>query len=199
MTDRNKELAPDAYAAEKAPFEVVYKKYFSIIYAFCYSLIRQEQDSEDITTETFLKLYKLYDKFQTEVNIRGFLYTASRNGCMDYFRQMKKEYGLRAMVKINLEADEYTRINDELDGMHYERIWQAIEKLPDRKKEIIFKLYLEEKDHLTVAKEMEVKLNTVYSLHSRAISLLREIISSSGFTEGVLTVTILHYTLQFIA
>ena len=54
-------------------------------------MIQNEEDSYDITQETFLKFMKYGTSYQRN-NLKGYLLTIARNLCFDY-QQRKKEAG----------------------------------------------------------------------------------------------------------
>ena len=169
-----------------AAFNAVFEKYFSVIYAFCRKLVQQSDEAEDIAIESFVKLYRYHDKINSHAHIRSFLYVTSRNSCMQYFRDEKK----KEAAKLNFEKmwyeQDYIRFNDKLDGMYLEAVRTAFEKLPKRSKELVDKLYFKGMDHQTAANQMKIKLDTLYVLRSRTVSLLRKLINSDGVSNGLL-------------
>jgi RNA polymerase sigma factor (sigma-70 family) len=102
---------------------------------------------------------------------------------------------LRAVIKTQQETEEYLCLNEQLDGLYYQSVRKAIENLPDRQKEVIRKLYQEEKDHQTVAEEMNIQLGTLYVLRSRAVSFLKQFVLNQNITEGVLFLFIICFYL----
>jgi RNA polymerase sigma-70 factor (ECF subfamily) len=188
------EFISDFTGGKPVAYNAVYNKYFSIIFGFCLKMVHQKDEAEDITTDTFIKLYQLHDRFKSHTNIRAFLFMTSRNACMDYFRNEKRKEAAKVTIRTKwYEEDEYVRINDELDELYYEVLKSAIQKLPRRQKEVIEKLYLEEIDHKTTASQMDIKIDALYVLRSRAVSLLREIMHSQTMVQGTLTLLLLHY------
>jgi len=192
----SEEFVRDFNEGNRIAFNAVYNKYFSVIYGFCLKLVRQSDEAEDIATDTFIKLYHLHNQFRSHANIRAFLYVTSRNACMDYFRYIKKKEEAKTYFARASEGD-YTHLNDELDGMYHQVLKAAIEKLPQRQKEVIEKLYFEEIDHKTTAYQMDIKLDALYVLRSRAVNLLRELIHSQGLAESALLLFVLHYSANF--
>ncbi|HVU54944.1 MAG TPA: sigma factor, partial [Puia sp.] len=57
-TDPNTTLIRDFNAGKGPAFETIYNQYFPVIYRFCLSLIEKSDEAEDITQETFLKLFQ---------------------------------------------------------------------------------------------------------------------------------------------
>jgi len=190
-------LIHDFRACKKTAFEAVYKEHFSAIYAFCFNLVRDKEEARDIAAESFIKLFKLCDKFETSVNMRAFLYITSRNGCMDYFRKEKRKAQARVHLEKELPDDEYTRINDELDSIYYKALKNSVSQLPDRQKQAIEKLFWEELDYKEAAYQMDTSVENLYKIRNRAISLLRELLRSQKFQESTIIFLFLFYSICF--
>jgi RNA polymerase sigma-70 factor (ECF subfamily) len=190
------EFIKDFTAGNAEAYNAVYNKYFSVIFAFCMKLVRRADEAEDIATDTFIKLYQLHRELRSHANIKAFLYRTSRNACIDYFRYIKRKEEARLTVERVWYDEDYVLLNDELDGMYHNVLKAAIDRLPKRQKEVIEKLYLEEIDHKTTASQMDIKIEALYVLRSRAVSLLREIVHSQMLIEGALTLILLHYLIS---
>jgi RNA polymerase sigma factor (sigma-70 family) len=191
----SQKLIHDFRSCNKTAFEAVYNEYFSGIYAFCFNLVRDKEEARDIASDTFMKLFKLYDRFENLVNMRAFLYTTSRNACMDYFRAEKRKAQARLYIVKAQPEDEYTRINDELDGIYYKALKNSVSKLPDRQKQAIEKLFWEELDYKEAAQQMDTSVENLYKIRNRAIGLLRELLRSQKIQEGTITFFLLFYSI----
>lgn len=63
----------------------MYKQYYAELYIYIYSMCRSSQTTEDILHDTFLKaLISLKD---SHTNIRAWLYTVSRNLCLNTLKK----------------------------------------------------------------------------------------------------------------
>ena len=71
-------------------FQCVYELYYDTMYVFAYNLIHNEAEAQDMTTETFIKLWRLHANFESLNNIKAFLYVTNRNACLDALRFLQK-------------------------------------------------------------------------------------------------------------
>ncbi len=55
----------------KDAFAEVYNAHYSRLYAFIKKLVDDKEEAQDITTETFVKLWKLHANFNTAENIKS--------------------------------------------------------------------------------------------------------------------------------
>lgn len=166
-------------------YDELYNRYFTMIFAFCCSLIENKQESQDLAMETMNKLFLKHRDFETLTNIKAFLYITARNRCLDYLRYMQRTSIVKNNIKNALtEADED---NDLLDAEYLYTIRQSIEGLPPRQKQAIELLYLsgEKFKYTEVAEKMKVSVKTVENLRQLGLACLREIIHSNKTTEAV--------------
>ena len=89
MSDRK--LLKKVRDGDKEALSDIIKQYYADIFRFCLYMIQNEEDSYDITQETFLKFMKYGTSYQRN-NLKGYLLTIARNLCFDY-QQRKKVAG----------------------------------------------------------------------------------------------------------
>ena len=94
MSDRK--LLKKVRDGDKEALSDIIKQYYADIFRFCLYMIQNEEDSYDITQETFLKFMKYGTSYQRN-NLKGYLLTIARNLCFDY-QQRKKEAGKISVV-----------------------------------------------------------------------------------------------------
>jgi RNA polymerase sigma-70 factor (ECF subfamily) len=154
-------------------FKYVYDLYFNNIYIFAYNLIRHEADAQDITTDTFDKLWRLHANFESLNNIKAFLYISCRNGCMDYFRQIKKEREARPEIIYLRKIDELAT-SEMIDAEVFTELGKLIEKLPFKCRTIFNLIYNDNLSTSEVASKLNISNQNVLNQKARAIHILRD-------------------------
>src|SRR5689334_21843027 len=86
-------LMGDFKKGSKEAFEEVYNTYHLQLYYFVRKITGNPEEAEDITSETFVKLWQLCARFETLQNIKAFLFIAARNASLDYLRYLKRVAG----------------------------------------------------------------------------------------------------------
>ncbi len=56
------------------------------VYRFCRSLLRTQEEAEDVVQDTFLKLLRHLQADGDRTNLRAWLFTVAANGCRDRLR-----------------------------------------------------------------------------------------------------------------
>ena len=82
-------------------YNELYEKYYSLIYGVAFSIMKNKDDSEDMTNEVFTKIYKL-DKEKLPVsNEASWLFTVTRNECFSYLRKSRINISIDDILKNN--------------------------------------------------------------------------------------------------
>jgi RNA polymerase sigma-70 factor (family 1) len=166
-------LLIDFQKGDHSAFKQVFSIYYPKLLYFSTRLTDSQEDAKDITMTAFTKLFSLSAKFETEVNIKAFLYICVRNACLSYFRSIKskneqeKNFTEHMQNEILLQY-EYA-IQDEL----LDRVHVAIENLPGECRKIFKMLYFDELKPAEVAEILQVSASTVYNQKSLALKALR--------------------------
>jgi RNA polymerase sigma-70 factor (ECF subfamily) len=64
--------------------------YSKAVYNIALNFFADRDIAADVTQDIFLKMYNNLDKFKEEKNFTAWLFTISRNYCIDYWRKNKK-------------------------------------------------------------------------------------------------------------
>ncbi len=110
-------------------FDELYEKYYDAIYKY-FSKRVNLSDAEDLTQQTFLKLWIWLPKFHEIKSEKAFIFTVAKNTLVDYFRLKK------AMEK-NVDFESLFDIGSSEDFTKELEIKAAINKLSQKEKTII--------------------------------------------------------------
>lgn len=153
-------------------FRTVYTMYHRALYNFVKQLTEDPMEAEDIVAETFVKLWNLKSKFETDNNIKAFIYITARNASLNFLRYRKKQVeNRREFVYINEETFHPNEISVELHLL--EMIQRALDQLPPRQQEIMKMILFEGLTDDEVAERLNKSPKTVRNLKNIAINYLR--------------------------
>jgi RNA polymerase sigma-70 factor (ECF subfamily) len=156
-------------------FQTIFDSFRMRIFYFVNKFTSDRLAAEDITADTFVKLHRLHDRFNTINNIQAFLFITARNASLDYLRSRERER--HAMTELrHLEEQEvdfplFAETNIEADVLKF--IYTEIEKLPNRTRRIFKLFYLEGYTIKDIAELMQIKQRTVINLKQTALKGLR--------------------------
>lgn len=158
----------------KEAFAAVYKTHYAALFFFVKRFISDRQEAEDITAETFIKLWKIRHNFDTHQNIKAFLYITARNACLDFLRARQRSTGMQQeLMYLLLQNNDVTFIQDEVKADVLKQITEQIEHLPPKCKQIFKMAFLQRVKNADIAETLGLTIQTVKNQKVRAIKLLR--------------------------
>ena len=164
-------------------FKKYYVKYRTRIYWYVYKKISREEEAQDITADTFLKLYERMAELEGrgDKGILAWLYTVARNQSIDFLRKQ----GNRQSRSIdNEEIDEATKVFDDFveDAMKdadLVEIKTALTKIDEIAQEIMQLRYEEELKFNEIAEMVGKSEGACKMILYRGLEKMRDEISKS--------------------
>lgn len=162
---------------DKDGLKLIYEAYFKLIYAVVYDTVGSKEDAEDITSEFFIKLIRVADKFKKGSPHKTWLVTIAKNMAIDHIRKRSRE-----VFEIdNISDDENTprqwedtsRASIEDAVALSSDMAQAMETLDPREKEIIDLKLVGQLKFKEIAEMIGQPIGTVTWLYNQGIKKLR--------------------------
>lgn len=148
--------------------EEIYDK----LYRYCYMKTKHQQTAEDMTQEIFLRFLEAHS-YQEMGKQMAYLYTIARNLCIDYYRMQPV---------IPLEEKEASLTEDHIDEHTTNlALEQAMEKLSEEDRELLFLRYTIEIPVGEIAKILQISRFAVYRREKHALKKLRTQLNRSDF------------------
>jgi RNA polymerase sigma-70 factor (ECF subfamily) len=72
-------------------FKKIFLPYHKKLYGIAYRFLENQQDSEDIVQETYIKLWQKRSDWESLINPESFAVTLLKNNCLDYLKKVKPE------------------------------------------------------------------------------------------------------------
>ena len=141
-------------------FDNIYEEYFDRVYYKVLSVVKNNDDAEDICQETFISVYKNLSKFREESNIYTWIYRIAINKTYDFFKKRKLEFEINDDV-LSLPED----INFDTKVILEEKLKLISEK--EREIVILKDIYGYKLKEIAEMKNMN--LSTVKSVYYKAL------------------------------
>lgn len=162
-------------------FEVLYKRHFNQVFYFARRFLTDVQVAEDITTDTFLQAWNKRSNFENIHKFQGFLYTSTRNACLNILKQEQRKALKQPELIALLESDtEDSKEEQLLTANLMQYVYEAIEQLPAREKEIFKLAWLDGMDNESIARLLNISNQSVRNSKARALKTLRITVSQKG-------------------
>ncbi len=170
-------MNPKAQREADHLFREIVKDHGSRVYNLALMKCNQIALAEDISQETFIRVYKGLQNFRDDSQLGTWIYRIALNVC---HTMIKKESQLSSrMIAMEDRADiEPEELNSDVQDIFIkdvqkDQVRQAISGLPPLQSDAITLYYLKEFQYTEVAKIMDIPLNTVKSHIRRAKANLK--------------------------
>lgn len=136
-------------------FRFIVDQYIEKVYLYFYQRLKDREDSEDLTQETFLNFYKNINRFNENEPVLPYLLTIASNNLKMFYRRNKKTIPLADSVRID---DDYEQIENKLLLENF--------SLTEKEKQII-NLIAEGYSYKEIGKMLKLKENSIKSIIRR--------------------------------
>ena len=156
---------------EKEAFQELFYSWHRPLCFFASRIIKDQDVAEDLVQDVFVAFWK-YDlsAFPNEKTIRTFLYTSVRNGCLNYLRDLEIRARNDRKAVPESEEDQDCFLLRQMESEVVTELFEAIDELPERCREIFYMAYLQEKEE----KLDERKERILREANEQAHAILRD-------------------------
>jgi RNA polymerase sigma-70 factor (family 1) len=158
---------------DQGAFKTIYNDHHRSVFFIAWKFLNNKDDAMDLAAEVLVKLWQKRGDFKSEEHIKGFLFTAIRNACLNHLRSAKRQSQREQEVARMQEIADEVAKNIEIEAEAYELILNAIDSLPPKCRNI-FKLLIRGLTPEEIATRFNVSVKTVYTQRSIAIHRLRK-------------------------
>lgn len=179
-------------------FEREFLPLIDALYNFAYHLTYNEEDSNDLVQETYLKAYRFIDSYEQGTNAKAWLFKILKNAFINEYRKKSKQ-----PVKVDYEDIVTYQDSEDLggtvgkvdlrqeifQGMIGDEVTRAINSLPVDFRTVILLCDIEGFTYEEIAKIIDIPIGTVRSRLHRAREMMKAMLmkyaKSMGYdTEG---------------
>lgn len=151
-------------------FEKQFKNLYLPLGMYALRLVNDIDQAEDLVQEAFMKSWSHIEEGREIGDFKSWIYRCVRNECISFLRAKKESAGSEEIPEIGEEAID----TSERDA----RIWEAVNALPDRCREIFL---MSKRDGMTgeeIASELGISIKTVKNQMTKALARLRDALTS---------------------
>jgi len=153
-------------------FAVLYNYYKVPALRFTVSLLKDEEEAENMLQDVFVKIWMKREQIKPDHNFNSYLFTCLRNMAFDHFKKVEKnEYLRKQYMEVMIVSTDDEK--EEKERRIY-MIQTAIDSLSQKRKQIL-RLNVEEgKSYQEIAEFLRISKNTVKNQLVKAKQILRE-------------------------
>jgi RNA polymerase sigma-70 factor (ECF subfamily) len=157
-------------AGDASAFRTLVERHTASLLAHVTRMLRNASEAEEVVQETYVRLWRSAPTYRPEAKLRTFLYGIAHNLSIDRLRARKKH---------DPDAVEALTARERTSGSVHElelraRVQHELAALPERQRAALSLVHFEELTNIEAAKLLEVSVEALESLLSRARRTLRE-------------------------
>ena len=152
-------------------FDSLFEVYSPKLYGFGLKYLKNETASEELVQEVFVKVWENRQSLKSELSFKSYLFTIALNQIRKHFNKLA--VSLRYLESMqNIPEFSEQSVSDDYESM-LNQIYQVIDQMPERRREIFTKSKLEGKSSKEVAAELNISPGTVDNQVSEALRFIR--------------------------
>jgi RNA polymerase sigma-70 factor, ECF subfamily len=181
MTDDAETLRRCREGDERAYREIV-ERYQRQVFSVAMRMVRSAEDAEDLTQDTFVRMFKAIDRYDPTRPFVAWLMTIVSRLCIDHIRRRKvrpvplvrEDAGTHEEQTIDVEDPGLKP--DEITSHHEEeqRTQQLIDSLPPHYRIVVILRHQQDLSYEEIARNLELPIGTVKARIHRARELLKQ-------------------------
>ncbi|MCB0401028.1 MAG: RNA polymerase sigma factor [Flavobacteriales bacterium] len=167
------EIIAGCYQGSRKHQEALYNMYASKMFGVCLTYTRDRDLAQDILHDGFFKVFKKFDKYDSQWNLSSWIRRIIVNTAIDHFRKSNR------MTNIDFQESVYLAggFDDVNEISKTDDLSEIINMLPQGAK-TVFNLYtVEGYKHQEIADMLDISVGTSKSQLSKAKSVLRELVN----------------------
>ncbi|MCB0700218.1 MAG: RNA polymerase sigma-70 factor [Chitinophagaceae bacterium] len=172
-------------------FERTFKEHFKGLHAYACSILRDEDDAEEMVQNVFYKLWEKKERLNELDSIPAYLYRAVYNECMNFVKHEKVKKAHQQHVThvgdVNEREHDSAGVK-ELEG----KIAEALKSLPEQCRTIFQMSRFEELKYREIADKMGLSVKTVENQMGKALKILRTKLAEYVTVLGVVLFNLLN-------
>ncbi len=188
MTDHEQSTLERARTGDAEAFNQLVVLYQDRIFAKVFSLLRNRQDAEEVTQDTFIRAQRGLENFRGTASFSTWLYQIATNLARNrywYWWRRKRDMSFSLDCPLSDESDmtfvdllpdaEMTPSESTVNQEFVDQVALCMEKLKDSHREILVLRNVKNMDYESIAETLGLSIGTVKSRIARAREALREL------------------------
>ncbi len=155
-------------------FEALFRQFQAEVYGWIVRIVRDPSAAEDLTVETFWRIYRARGRFDAEASFGAWARRIATNLAIDHLRHRRPEVELSEHVPQAASADPVLRRERRA------QIIAAFRRLPLKLRVTATLSLIEEQSHQEIAEALGTSVGTVRVRVFRAVRLLRQQLMRMG-------------------
>lgn len=153
-------------------FAVIFETYHQKVYYFHLRKVKDPIQAEELTQQTFIKLWQGRTAFSFDSSLDAFCFTIARSVLIDHFRRLATERKRQQLIAVHV-GEEAEEASPDFESADYLRA--VVSKLPPVRRHVVLLKIVEGYSNREVAERLSISIKTVEDHYSKAVRQLRSV------------------------
>jgi RNA polymerase sigma-70 factor (ECF subfamily) len=161
-------------------FESLFRLHQRAVYGWILRIVRNPATAEELTVESFWRIYRAHARFQPELGFEGWARRIATNTALDWLRSRRheSEFPQEDSAELAAPAEGDPAVNAEIRA----KIALAFERLPAKLRIAAVLAVVEEQPQKDVAAALGISVTAVKLRVFRALRMMRKDLEEQGIT-----------------
>ncbi len=159
----------------------IIEEYRAGLELYLYSVVGDISLAEEITQETFVKLFTKKPRFRAKASFKTWLYTIGKNSALNHIKKYSRNVSLDCDNGASFQSDVETLEEIYLADERKKVVHKALAKLKNEYREVLWLTYFEEMSNKESAVVMNKSEHNIHTLLTRARQTLKKQLEEDGF------------------
>lgn len=159
-------------AGDDTCFKEIYDLYHYKVFCFVKKYTSQLADSEDVTQNVFIHLWKYRTKLDPEVELEAVLFKSSKQEISKWYKKQNRIFSFENEQLIK-ELDSAPELDDDISSK-LEKIEYLLSKIPVKRRKIFNLHKFEDYSYKEIALEMDMSPSAIANQISKTLQFLKK-------------------------
>lgn len=156
-------------------YQQIFRELYKPVRSYVYFRCGDVELAEDITQDTFLKLWEMRDKID-KATIKAYVYKIAQNNTINHQKRQQLHFKFLRKTEFSKETDTPEKI---VEMEQYEaKLQQALSQLPDGGREVFLMNRLEDLTYVEIAERLGLSVKAIEKRMSKVLKILRELLGT---------------------
>ncbi len=157
-------------------FSVLMNKYYNELFSFIFNMTGQYQDTEDLSQEIFMKIYKNLKKYnKSKSSFRTWMYRIASNHTINYLKSSYKRHKTSSEVNLDIlesteDIEEQTIKQEDLSTV----IMVMKNTLSEKHQQIMFLHYFSGLTVKEISETLKIPIKTIYKAIKTSLDKIKK-------------------------
>ena len=157
---------------EEASYRALFEQYYPVLVTFVLRYVADLDQAQELVQEVFIKLYQKREALHITQSLKSYLFKAVYHQCLNTLKQAQlRQQHQQQAAQERPDADDADHL---VEAESIQRIYQAIEALPEQCRRIFTLNRFEGMSNQAIADHLGLSKRTVETQISKALKLLRQ-------------------------